>query len=249
MFCCRWEQPDQLAPRVTWQGTLALISPGSAYFLPANRSSRQLPPRLPRICPPMLKRWQCPNCRPCWRRPKSVERSGRARCSSNWCSPKSIARRHALGGFCALLMVAWALFLIQTGILTLQQAARNDKDTSDALNVEVQKALKVRVQVEIRNRSVYLEVYWGKDPLYRQPFDPGFGIVRNSVLEFPPIILGTPQTNPASTGATYYGLLVDPASDQWTDLKLRHPHRGLEATYEGRACDRQYEVECAGRTT
>ena len=106
-----------------------------------------------------------------------------------------------------------------------------------------------QLTVEIRNRSVYLEVYWGKDPLYRQPFDPGFGILRNSVLEFPPIILGTPQTNPASTGAAYYGLLVDPASDQWTDLKLRHPHRGLEATYEGRACDRQYEVECAGRTT
>jgi hypothetical protein len=55
----------------------------------------------------------------------------------------------ALGGFCALLMVAWALFLIQTGILTLQQAARNDKDTSDALNVEVQKALKVRVQSSV----------------------------------------------------------------------------------------------------
>jgi hypothetical protein len=40
-----------------------------------------------------------------------------------------------LGGCCALLMVAWALFLLQTGIITLQQAALKDKDAQDTLNV------------------------------------------------------------------------------------------------------------------
>jgi hypothetical protein len=80
-----------------------------------------------------------------------------------------------------------------------------------------------QLSVEIENRSAYLEVYWGKDPLYRQLFEPGAGIIRNSVLEFPPIVLGKPQTNPASSGAVYYGLLVDPASDKWTDFNFDIP--------------------------
>jgi hypothetical protein len=80
-----------------------------------------------------------------------------------------------------------------------------------------------QLTVEIGNGSVYLEVYWGKDPLYRQPFDPRTAIIRNSVLEFPPIVLGKPQTKPASDGAVYYGLLVDPASDKWTDFNFDIP--------------------------
>lgn len=80
-----------------------------------------------------------------------------------------------------------------------------------------------QLTVEIGNGGVYLEVYWGKDPLYRQPFNPGMGIIRNSVLEFPPIVLGTPRTNPANGGAVYYGLLVDPTSDKWTDFNFDIP--------------------------
>jgi hypothetical protein len=80
-----------------------------------------------------------------------------------------------------------------------------------------------QLTVEIGNGNVYLEVYWGKDPLYRQLFDPGAAIIRNSVLEFPPIVLGKPQTNPANNGAVYYGLLVDPASDKWTDFNFDIP--------------------------
>jgi hypothetical protein len=53
-----------------------------------------------------------------------------------------------LGGVCALLMVAWALFLLQTRIISLQTALK-DKDTEAGLNLEVQKALKLRVQSSV----------------------------------------------------------------------------------------------------
>jgi hypothetical protein len=72
-----------------------------------------------------------------------------------------------------------------------------------------------RAAVEINNGNAYLEIYWGKDVLYRQLFDPVEGLNRSSVLELPPILLGKPRTNPASAGAVYYGRLT---SNGWTDV-------------------------------
>lgn len=54
-FCCRWDYPDQLA---------------------SLSSSRPSLPRSPKICPPTLKRWQRPNCRPLLEKAKTGSEVG-----------------------------------------------------------------------------------------------------------------------------------------------------------------------------
>jgi hypothetical protein len=64
-FCCRWEQPDQLAPRVFVEAIAASLAEHLPAYTPSAESHRIAE----------LAR----------ERPKPVERLDRARCSSNWC--------------------------------------------------------------------------------------------------------------------------------------------------------------------
>lgn len=106
-----------------------------------------------------------------------------------------------LGGCCALLMVAWALFLLQTGIITLQQAALKDKDAQDTLNVEVQKALKVRVQSSVIALFVVALGFLGLSLYYVQT---------NSIR--PVMVIGEIQSEDNAPASIRF-------STQWSDIE------------------------------
>jgi hypothetical protein len=181
-------------------------------------------------------------------------------------------------------MVAWALVLLQTGIITLQTALK-DKDAQDTLNLEVQKALKVRVQssviallvvalgflglffyyVQTNNirpvtvigeiqsednaaAAIYFSTQWSevdttsgevrgeiwpkvdrvKVDIATPGHDPGEIITmaqpdkdHGERLYFKPV--KNPKQTRQAMVSVYYGLLVDPASDKWTDFNFDIP--------------------------